>query len=211
MSHRLIDSVRGLAGPVNSGVRRSTSLLTCPTEPARCGGAVLGGRTRHLFHAGARQDQLRGCQHEVEAPIDVENHGGFYLNSRVRVVDVVDGMSQTIFVGEVAVRLSPGLAGGDAATLRNTGHPSTVSICRAWADRAREAASARRPDRREIWKRGSSRAAQAVSPRFVGGFGSAHPGGREPTSPSATARCGSSSRRSICRSTSGWAIAPMAR
>ena len=46
------------------------------------------------------------------------------------------------------------------------------------------------------------------SPTFVGGFGSTHPG-KGPTSPSATAPCGSSSRRSTRRSTGDWAIGPM--
>src|SRR5204862_834252 len=73
--------------------------------------------------AGPGRTNCAACQHDVEAPIDVDNHGAFYLNSRVRVVDVSDGLSQTIFVGEVAVSSPLGWLSGSRATLRNTGHP----------------------------------------------------------------------------------------
>jgi prepilin-type N-terminal cleavage/methylation domain-containing protein/prepilin-type processing-associated H-X9-DG protein len=64
------------------------------------------------------------CHHDVEAPIAADNNGVFFLNSRVRPDDLVDGPAQTILVGEIA-RRSPtaGWAVGTMATLRNTGSP----------------------------------------------------------------------------------------
>ena len=40
------------------------------------------------------------CHHDVEAPIDADNHGVFYLNSRTRYDDITDGPAFTILVGE---------------------------------------------------------------------------------------------------------------
>jgi prepilin-type N-terminal cleavage/methylation domain-containing protein/prepilin-type processing-associated H-X9-DG protein len=63
-----------------------------------------------------------GCHHDVEAPIDVDNHGVFFLNSRIGYDDVTDGPAFTILAGESADTMSVGSwAVGTSATLRNTG------------------------------------------------------------------------------------------
>ncbi|MCY2983813.1 MAG: DUF1559 domain-containing protein [Planctomycetota bacterium] len=62
-----------------------------------------------------------GCHHDVEAPIDADNNGVFFLNSRVRFDDIEDGSSNTIFIGEVADPDVLGWISGTRATLRNTG------------------------------------------------------------------------------------------
>ena len=62
-----------------------------------------------------------GCHHEIEAPIDFDNNGVFFLNSRIRFDDIDDGSSNTIFIGEVADPDSLGWISGTRATLRNTG------------------------------------------------------------------------------------------
>jgi prepilin-type processing-associated H-X9-DG protein len=64
-----------------------------------------------------------GCHHDVEAPIDADNHGAFYLNSRTRYDDIADGPAFTIFVGEYRSTPGPGWAVGTSATLRNAGTP----------------------------------------------------------------------------------------
>jgi prepilin-type N-terminal cleavage/methylation domain-containing protein/prepilin-type processing-associated H-X9-DG protein len=64
-----------------------------------------------------------GCHHDVEAPIDADNHGVLYLNSRVGYDDITDGPSYTILLGEARHATSLGWASGTRATLRNTGHP----------------------------------------------------------------------------------------
>src|SRR5262249_25393420 len=117
-----------------------------------------------------------GCHHDVEAPIDAGNHGVLYLNSHVRIVDVSDGLSQTFFVGEVA-RSSPlGWISGTRATLRNTGRPSTELDQAAVGLTQSEGSSlpADLTDRELEDGIGSGRF--TPSPRFVGGFGSDHPG-----------------------------------
>jgi prepilin-type processing-associated H-X9-DG protein len=70
-----------------------------------------------------------GCHHDVEAPIDADNHGVFFLNSRVGKEDVTDGLSATIFVGEKL--LTPpdfGWMAGNRSTLRNTGAPINAGL-----------------------------------------------------------------------------------
>ena len=65
-----------------------------------------------------------GSHHDVEAPIDVDNHGVLFLNSSIRHEDIPDGVSHTLFVGETwgtASRL--GWATGTREMLRNTGTP----------------------------------------------------------------------------------------
>jgi prepilin-type N-terminal cleavage/methylation domain-containing protein len=84
-------------------------LLACPSNP----------RPRSVCYAGVH--------HDVEAPIDADNHGVLFLNSRVRLPeDVPDGSGYTIFVGEMEG--APTWLVGDNQTLRNTGtNPSAAS------------------------------------------------------------------------------------
>jgi prepilin-type processing-associated H-X9-DG protein len=63
------------------------------------------------------------CHHDVEAPIDADNHGVFYLNSHIRYNDITDGPSFTLLVGEYGSPPGPGWAVGTSATLRNAGTP----------------------------------------------------------------------------------------
>jgi prepilin-type processing-associated H-X9-DG protein len=115
------------------------------------------------------------CHHDVEAPIDVDNHGAFYLNSRTRYDDITDGPAFTIFVGELGSSKVPeGWAVGDQSTLRNTGTPIngglmmplpggySVSAFDEQDPKAAESAAAEE---------------EARVHAYVGGFRSAHPGG----------------------------------
>jgi hypothetical protein len=62
-----------------------------------------------------------GCHHDAEAPIDKDNHGLLFLNSRIRYADIFDGSSQTILLGEALNRSDElGWVSGTRATLRNT-------------------------------------------------------------------------------------------
>jgi hypothetical protein len=95
-----------------------------------------------------------GCHHDVEAPIDVDNHGMLYLDSHVRFGDVLDGSTNTLLVAER--RGSAGDLGwmsGTRATLRGS-----VPL----VPRSREA-------------RGDEPAPE--DPLVVGGFGSDHASG----------------------------------
>ncbi len=99
-----------------------------------------------------------GLHHDVEAPIDVDNHGVFFLNSNVTYEDVSDGSSQTIFLSEKVSETNDfGWMSGTRATLRNTGTPLNATVDRG--------------------QRYSNTEAKEVDPSKVGGFGSFHPGG----------------------------------
>ena len=65
-----------------------------------------------------------GCHHDVEAPIDADNHGVFFLNSHISYDEISDGPAFTILVGEFkAGGPSLGWAVGTMSSLRNTGFP----------------------------------------------------------------------------------------
>jgi len=92
--------------PSNETARsRRINIFSCPSDP------IGGGLTSYA-----------ACHHDVEAPIDVDNHGVFYLNSRIGYDDLLDGPAFTILLGETR-RSGPTWAAGTAATLRNTGSP----------------------------------------------------------------------------------------
>jgi prepilin-type processing-associated H-X9-DG protein len=109
----IFDTGSAAYAPENSTAKYGRiSILLCPSESG--GPATLGGLSSYA-----------ACHHDVEAPIDLDNQGVFFLNSAIRDCDITDGCSSTIFLGEkrfdVAVDL--GWPSGTRATLRNTGHP----------------------------------------------------------------------------------------
>jgi prepilin-type processing-associated H-X9-DG protein/prepilin-type N-terminal cleavage/methylation domain-containing protein len=71
--------------------------------------------------SGGGYPSYAACHHDVEAPIDVDNHGVMFLNSSVRREDITDGAANTIFVGESGGAGTWGWSSGTRATLRNTG------------------------------------------------------------------------------------------
>jgi prepilin-type processing-associated H-X9-DG protein len=111
---RKINFRAGVYDLSNQTVRSaSVGVLICPDDTS--------GRLNPV--SNLTSTSYAGCHHEVEAPIDVDNHGVFFLNSRVSLGDVTDGLSHTFFVGEVAKTHPLGWFSGTRATLRNTGHP----------------------------------------------------------------------------------------
>ena len=63
-----------------------------------------------------------GCHNDVEKPIDVDDNGVFFLNSRIARRDLVDGPASTILIGETRYSMTFGTwAMGTTATLRNAG------------------------------------------------------------------------------------------
>lgn len=62
------------------------------------------------------------CHNDIEAPIDVDNNGCFFLNSSISLDDISDGLSNTLFLGECTpMGLTLGWMSGSRATLRNAG------------------------------------------------------------------------------------------
>ncbi len=109
--HRHVDRSVGVYHKNNAPVRRSRlDSFKCPSfsEPMKLGWS-----------------NYAGVHHDVEAPIDADNHGVFYLNSRTRYDDISDGLSRTLFIGEKLTDGSADLGwlSGTRATLRNTGTP----------------------------------------------------------------------------------------
>ncbi len=117
-----------------------------------------------------------GCQHDVEAPIAVDNHGVLYLNSHVRFDDITDGMAQTILLGELRQGGGPaalGWASGTNSTLRNTGHPlnDPSSIDALFQNTPQLSDAERFAAINKMAEDG------ALPVGFVGGFSSLHPQG----------------------------------
>lgn len=78
---------------------------------------------------GGTVSHYAACHHDTESPIDVDNNGVFFLNSRVQYHDVKDGSSNTIFLGEKRDEFGDfEWCSGTRGTLRNTG--STINL---WA------------------------------------------------------------------------------
>ena len=111
------------------------------------------------------------CHHDVEAPIDQDNHGTFFLNSRLRSNEIPDGATHTIFLGEkLAGKDEFGWMSGTRSTLRNTGTPLNETegddtrdeVDRRWDEDADDEESAPQPVRTK------------EELLAVGGFGSDH-------------------------------------
>jgi prepilin-type processing-associated H-X9-DG protein len=128
------------------------NLMMCPS--------TFGGRASYA-----------GCHHDVEAPIDADNHGVLYLNSHIAHDDITDGPAYTILLGEIGNSAMLGWASGTRDTLRNTGSPinspdpAMPTRRKQWVD----------PTRNERDAYFEELVDNGVVPlTFVGGFGSRH-------------------------------------
>ncbi|MFC1758036.1 DUF1559 domain-containing protein [Planctomycetota bacterium] len=81
-----------------------------------------------VFDNDVGESSYAGVHHDVEAPIDTNNNGIFFLNSRIARRQVPDGISHTLFLGEI-IDYPKGLSwlSGTRATLRNTGTTINMS------------------------------------------------------------------------------------
>lgn len=120
-----------------------------------------------------------GVHHGVEAPIDRDNQGVFFLGRQLRYEDVTDGTAHTLFLGEkyMGKDRDLGWMSGTRATLRNTGHSICMTDHR-WPGPEKENGE---PEARG--EAGPTETAGTASPveidkrLVVGGFGSHHAGG----------------------------------
>jgi prepilin-type N-terminal cleavage/methylation domain-containing protein/prepilin-type processing-associated H-X9-DG protein len=121
------------------------------------------------------QMNYAGCHHDVEAPIDADNHGVLYLNSRVRYDDITDGPAFTIVLGEITSGTSAGWAYGTRSTLRNTGRRLNERDPTLAAPQVPSAAAATgaAPGSSPVTPQ-TTMASGVVPVDFVGGFGSRH-------------------------------------
>ncbi len=154
-AYNRIDQKLGAYDSANADVMNcGISSMVCPSDSV---GSGFAGSVGTMSYAG--------CHHDVEAPIDVNNHGLLYLNSQVRYRDITDGTSKTIMLGDkFSSETDPGgWISGTRQSLRNTGSAlgSTKSL---------RAAS------QQIDINGNALSQGGVSPLEVGGFGSYHSG-----------------------------------
>lgn len=107
------DKSLGTYAPANAPARKmAIPIYLCPSNPTS--GQNEEGTAGVSCYAG--------CHNGTEAPIDEDNNGVLYLNSRTKFSDIVDGSSNTILVGECnPERTNLGWASGTNATLRNPG------------------------------------------------------------------------------------------
>ncbi len=106
------DFTAGVYDPRNiAPQQRSLELFLCPSDGSPANTAD-----------GRFATNYAGVHNGIVAPIDMENDGLLYLNSRVRYAEIFDGSSYTAIVGE---KLRPaevwGWASGTRDTLRNSG------------------------------------------------------------------------------------------
>jgi prepilin-type N-terminal cleavage/methylation domain-containing protein/prepilin-type processing-associated H-X9-DG protein len=124
-----------------------------------------GGPTRDTSRIA--MTSYAGVHHDLEQPIDANNHGVLFLNSHVRYEDVTDGTTSTFFVGEkLRDGLDLGWASGTRASLRNTGLTLNTTPRGGTSETI---PSTMPPPEASTVKLGMK--------EYVGGFRSFHPGG----------------------------------
>jgi prepilin-type processing-associated H-X9-DG protein len=153
------DQEAGAYADENAVVRQATCIsMICPSSP------------NQPDDDQPSVSSYAGCHHDSEAPIDTNNNGLLFLNSRIRYSDIYDGSSHTILIGEVQADASSlGWVSGTRATLRNTGEFEPL-VVNPYAP-VQMAANDFADDDDE-----TDAAANTAKELHVGGFGSYHNG-----------------------------------
>ena len=129
--------------------------------------------------SGLAMTSYAGCHNDVEAPISAKNNGVLFLNSSVRLEDVTDGTSQTIFIAEkLNDGLDQGWASGTRASLRNMGSRShSISAGRVVFNVLGETEDESKSNQITLSGVTEFGDSETADQKFVGGFGARHPGG----------------------------------
>ena len=151
-----IDFTKGVYDPENRDVWLSTSRLNVFVCPSDGMGWSSWSRSDTESNKPGTVNYM-ACHSSTETPIDADNDGVFFLNSKLRSRDIPDGTSNTIFFGESMIirddqiRQEPrqgygrtfilpedaegpfvyanlGWMSGTPGTIRNTGNPPNVYV-----------------------------------------------------------------------------------
>lgn len=108
---RRFDPQRSVYDPANAtACQYAVTVFICPDDIAAGRSAINRVSTTYA-----------ACHHHVESPIDIDNAGVFFLNSRIDDDAITDGLAYTLFVGEKQTDpVDLGWASGTRSTLRNT-------------------------------------------------------------------------------------------
>ena len=108
------DIALGAYAPANAKVRATEiSIVECPSE-----GSEFFNETRNIAHSS-----YVGCHNDVEAPINKDNHGLLFLDSKIRYSEIEDGSSKTLLLSEA--QRQPGRIGlgiGHSSDAAQHGH-----------------------------------------------------------------------------------------
>ena len=165
-----LDFSTGAYGEKNKYVSgKSIGLLKCPSDPGNDGPF----------------SNYAGVHHDVESPIDVDNHGVLFLNSRITFTDIKDGSAYTLFAGEKVIDTNNDLGwlSGTRATLRNTGTAinEATPVAGGWGGGNGEFGGYGGYGEEEIDEEADepeyTDPIDPDEPLAVGGFSSHHPGG----------------------------------
>ncbi len=111
--YRAFDFQYGADDPANQTPRMSwINSLLCPDDGS-AGHSWYAGWTPPARGSEPGRSSYAACHHDVEAPIDEDNHGVFFLNSHVRVTDVADGLVSDDLRGRSAVAGACGMGLGN--------------------------------------------------------------------------------------------------
>lgn len=89
-AYRMLDFSQSAYSEKNQRVRQhQPHVLVCPSDPWSHAGRDQVGTTNYC-----------GVHNDYVADVDVNQNGVFFLNSAIRMDDVRDGLSTTVFVGE---------------------------------------------------------------------------------------------------------------
>jgi prepilin-type N-terminal cleavage/methylation domain-containing protein len=160
--YRQIDQAAGAYDEKNAAARKvPLTMLLCPSSPMDSkAGRKEGSQDPSGDDYTAVVSMYAGCHHDIEAPIDADNHGVLFLNSHIAALDVTDGTAHTIYAGEkLAYKDDLGWMSGTRATLRNTGTALDMLLT----------------DDGPISEGGSQIYEYTPKDLVVGGFGSFHP------------------------------------
>ncbi len=125
-----------------------------------------------------RMSCYAGIHHDVEAPIDSDNHGILFLGSAITRDDITDGSAHTILLAEKKNQdeRDLGWLSGTRATLRNTGTPINATDPNLARQDFPPGVIEPGPPNPRVGTAKNDETRQARL-RYVGGVGSSHPNG----------------------------------